>query len=311
MRYESAKILLKEVLKCEYTDSLLHTYEERDSINNNIIMFQKETIVKLSKKGENYKENKKTKNTNHRWIHIGWGCNSLGGYIGNIMKHYIKQRLRESLLNEELSDEDKIINLLKSGDESNIELAYALGEGQGINVDELVESIYGHLFVLKFNSGTIKDKLISLINFKVLNLSFNNLTTLPEGVNDLTNLETLTLRGNQLITLKGIKNLTNLKYLDLYNNKLTSLEGIEYLTNLVWLRLSNNQLISLKGIKNLTNLKWLGLSNNKLTTLPEGIENLTNLKELYLSDNPISDEEIERIKELLPNTKISISTWGG
>ncbi len=56
MRYESAKILLKEVLKCEYTDSLLHTYEERDSINNNIIMFQKETIVKLSKKGENYEE---------------------------------------------------------------------------------------------------------------------------------------------------------------------------------------------------------------------------------------------------------------
>ena len=56
MRYESAKILLKEVLKCEYTDSLLHTYEQRDSINNNIIMFQKETIVKLSKKGENYEE---------------------------------------------------------------------------------------------------------------------------------------------------------------------------------------------------------------------------------------------------------------
>ena len=56
MRYESAKILLKEVLQCEYTDSLLHTYEERDSINNNIIMFQKETIVKLSKKGENYEE---------------------------------------------------------------------------------------------------------------------------------------------------------------------------------------------------------------------------------------------------------------
>ena len=31
------------------------------------------------------------------------------------MKHYIKQRLRESLLNEEPSDEDKIINLLKTG----------------------------------------------------------------------------------------------------------------------------------------------------------------------------------------------------
>jgi hypothetical protein len=37
------------------------------------------------------------------------------------MKHYIKEKRRESLLNEEPSDEDKIISLLKSGDESNIE----------------------------------------------------------------------------------------------------------------------------------------------------------------------------------------------
>ena len=47
----------------------------------------------------------------------------------------------------------------------------------------------------------------------------------------------------------------------------------------------------------------LYLSNNKLTSL-EGIEKFTNLERLSLHNNPISDEEIERIQKLLPDTKI-------
>ena len=194
------------------------------------------------------------------------------------MKHYIKQRFRESLLNEEPSDVDKIINLLKSGDESNIELAYALGEGQGINVDELVKSIYG-ILLTKSKGNTIKNKLLNLSNLKGLDLSNNKLTTLTKGI---TNLKGLDLRNNKLTNLKGIENLTNLKVLYLDNNKLTTLP---------------------KGITNLTNLKGLYLSNNKLTSL-EGIEKFTNLERLSLHNNPISDEEIERIKKLLPDTKI-------
>jgi hypothetical protein len=54
MRYESAKILLKEVLECEYTDSILAEYTLRDSMKNNVIALQKDKIESLSKKGENY-----------------------------------------------------------------------------------------------------------------------------------------------------------------------------------------------------------------------------------------------------------------
>ena len=54
MRYESAKILLIEVLECEYTDSILAEYTLRDSMNNNVIALQKDKIESLSKKGENY-----------------------------------------------------------------------------------------------------------------------------------------------------------------------------------------------------------------------------------------------------------------
>ena len=160
------------------------------------------------------------------------------------MKHYIKQKLRESLLSEELSDEDKIINLLKTGNESNIELAYAVGKGQKINVDELVKSIYGEFLLNVVEGDTIKDKLINLTNLKMLNLGWNKLTNPPEGISNLTNLERLGLDNNELTTLpEGISNLTNLKRLDLDNNELTTLpEGISNLTNLKWLYLYNNNL---------------------------------------------------------------------
>ena len=198
------------------------------------------------------------------------------------MKHYIKQLLRESLLNEDDDIKQSIINLLKSGDERNIELAYALGEGQKINVDELVISIYGDILLNKAKGGTIKDKVLYL-----------------------TNLKYLLLDNNQLTTLKGIENLTNLEYLYLDNNELTSLpEGISNLTNLVWLDLEDNKLTNLEGIENLTNLKRLDLHNNNITNLPEGIDKLTNLKELYLYNNPISGSEKARLKKIFGNKVI-------
>jgi len=160
------------------------------------------------------------------------------------MKHYIKQKRRESLLNEEPSDVDKIINLLKSGDESNIELAYALGEGQKINVDELVKSIYGEFLLNVVEGDTIKDKLINLTNLMYLFLDNNELTTLPEGISKLANLKYLDLDYNNLTTLpEWINNLTNLKGVYLNDNNLTTLpEGISKLANLKYLDLRNNNL---------------------------------------------------------------------
>ena len=68
------------------------------------------------------------------------------------------------------------------------------------------------------------------------------------------------LINNELTSLpEGIDKLTNLKWLDLYNNKLTNLESIGKLTNLKWLGLQRNKLTSLKGIEKLTNLEWLDL----------------------------------------------------
>ena len=126
-------------------------------------------------------------------------------------------------------------------------------------------------------------------------------------INYTSNLKSFSLGDIKLTSLPDwIENLTNLTWLDLDDNQLTTLpDWIEKLTNLKKLYLSDNQLESLPdSIGNLTNLNSLDLSDNKLTSLPNSIGNLKELNRLHLGKNPMSDEEQERIKKLLPNTKI-------
>jgi Leucine-rich repeat (LRR) protein len=80
-----------------------------------------------------------------------------------------------------------------------------------------------------------------------LDLSELELSTLPEALGQLTNLQKLNLSGNQLTTLpESLGQLTNLQLLYLFDNQLTTLpESLEQLTNLQWLFLNNNQLTAL------------------------------------------------------------------
>ena len=163
-------------------------------------------------------------------------------------------------------------------------------------------------------------------NTTLLLLSGKNLTSLPQGIENLTNLGTLDLSDNNLTSLSGeIGNLTKLDYLDLYKNRLEKLPiQIENLKNLQILKLSYNSLNSLPTqienlkklqilnlsnnslnflptqIGDLTNLTNLNLSGNQLTTLPPTIEKLSNLKELNLSDNQLATipENIEKLLNL-------------
>ncbi len=126
-----------------------------------------------------------------------------------------------------------------------------------------------------------------------LQLSYNNLTTLPPRIFDeLTALTNLQLSNNDLTALPfGIfDELTALKTLNLRNNDLTSLPPaiFDELTALTNLQLSNNDLTALPfGIfDELTALTWLSLDGNALTTLPAGVfDELTALTRLGLYGN--------------------------
>ena len=68
---------------------------------------------------------------------------------------------------------------------------------------------------------------------------------------------------------------------------------------------SENYITALPEDFNANNtLQVLSLSRNKLTTLPPHIKSWTNLKFLDVRNNNLSNEERDRIKESLPNTKI-------
>ena len=157
-----------------------------------------------------------------------------------------------------------------------------------------------------------KDKVLRVIEEAARNeqtkleISMNQLKTLPAEIGKLTNLTTLDLSYNELKRLPAeIGKLANLTTLDLSINELKRLPAeIGKLTNLTLLDLSENQLKTLPAeIAELKNLTTLDLSGNQLKTLPAEIAELKNLTGLYLSDNPlesppldIADKGIEAIR---------------
>lgn len=121
---------------------------------------------------------------------------------------------------------------------------------------------------------------------KVLNLSGNLFTTIPESIFQLDNLRSLYMGENRIKTLpKTITRLQRLKFLYLGGNQLTEIpEEVGKLTKLEALSLCENNINKLpSSIARLTNLRSLALHMNQLTTLPVEIVRLKSLIEVCSS----------------------------
>ena len=138
----------------------------------------------------------------------------------------------------------------------------------------------------------LPEAIASLTQLQQLDLSDNQLTELPEAIRSLAQLQVLNLSNNWVTELpEAIGSLTQLQELDLHSNQLTELpEAIASLTQLQLLDLSDNQLTELpETIASLTQLQGLYLNNNQLTELPEAIASLTQLQRLYLGNNQLTE----------------------
>ena len=137
--------------------------------------------------------------------------------------------------------------------------------------------------------------------------------TIPSELGNLSNLQGLSLWGNQLTggIPKELGSLANLTYLALSGNQLTGgiPEELGSLSNLQSLDLHGNQLTGVipKELGSLANLQSLDLSDNRLTgSIATELGNLSNLQELYLGGNLLTGCVPDGLRDVPNNDIVSL-----
>ncbi|MDA3897327.1 MAG: GTP-binding protein [Desulfobacteraceae bacterium] len=160
------------------------------------------------------------------------------------------------------------------------------------------------LDLLNLKLEIIPSSIGDLSNLQYLDFRYNNLTELSEEIGSLSNLKAFDISHNQLIKLpKEIGDLSNLQFLNFRYNNLTELsKEIGSLSNLQKLEISFNELIKLpKEIEKLLGLEFLNIRGNQLIELPKGIGEFINLQSLDISGNRLTKlpKEIGNLSNLI------------
>ena len=93
-----------------------------------------------------------------------------------------------------------------------------------------------------------------------LNLSSQNLTAIPEGIEKLINLQDLDLWGNQISDISKFPIMPNLQVLGLGGNQISDISKFPIMPNLQILKLKNNQISDISKFPIMPNLQELNLT---------------------------------------------------
>lgn len=138
---------------------------------------------------------------------------------------------------------------------------------------------------------TFPQELYSLIDtLEVLDLTDNNLTTLPDDFDKFKKLRILFLSNNQFNHVpKILAKLPILSMIGMRNNKIKIFEENSLPLSTRWLILTDNELTSLpQSIGDLKLLQKCMLSGNKLSFLPESLNKCFNLELLRIAANKLT-----------------------
>ncbi|XP_019627165.1 PREDICTED: leucine-rich repeat and death domain-containing protein 1-like isoform X2 [Branchiostoma belcheri] len=156
------------------------------------------------------------------------------------------------------------------------------------------QTVNGHLELDLSNQGltSIPEEVFDIADLEILDVSNNKLTSIPGAICRLQKLFRLDAYGNKLTSLpQEIGSLQKLKDLYVQNNNLRELpDGLEALQKLEWLFVRDNKLTKLPTkLFSCLNLVTFDSSNNKLATLPPGVEKLQKLRELRIHGNQLTE----------------------
>ncbi|XP_070570741.1 p53-induced death domain-containing protein 1-like [Ptychodera flava] len=138
--------------------------------------------------------------------------------------------------------------------------------------------------------SSLPEELSYLRQLEDLQLSCNLFTTFPSCICSLKHLQNLDMSENYLLTLpEEFCRLENLRTLNLADNRLTEIPAaVTTLRNLMELDMSENSLRAIHpGIGKLQNLTTLVLDNNSIQELPEEMFTLRLLSSLHLEANEL------------------------
>ena len=110
------------------------------------------------------------------------------------------------------------------------------------------------------------------------------------GIENLTNLTFLWIRGNSITDLRPLAGLRSLTFLNLAANSITDISALSKLRNLTFLAINDNggitDISALSGLTSLSGTLWMG--GNSITDL-SALSRLTNLTGLNAWENSITD----------------------
>ncbi len=127
----------------------------------------------------------------------------------------------------------------------------------------------------------------AITNLQTLRLEQNKLSDISP-LSRLKNLETLTLRGNEVSDLNPLAALSRLQVLDLRDNCAVDISPLAELTALVDLNLRGNGIEDISSLAGLTNLQELNIRDNVISDISV-LANLSRLQDLNLRNNLVKD----------------------
>ncbi len=111
------------------------------------------------------------------------------------------------------------------------------------------------------------------------------------------------LRNTQVSELSPLAELKSLEHLWLHNTQVSDLSPLAELKNLETLYLYNTPVSDLSPLAELKSLERLQLRNTPVSDLSPLVE-LKNLVLLSFDNTPVSDEQVQELRQALPNCKI-------